>query len=404
MTAAGPELEVERVEGGDALESIRAAWDGLLDRNETRTAELTHAWQLTYWEHLAAESRLFVLVVREAGEIVAIAPLKLSRRGKLGIPIRYLEFIAAGESNYQDFIIGRRHQEVLASILKFLLRHRGQWDVLYLRHVPENSSTARFFLDAAGGLDRSVVSTVAGIDRCIFLEMNQTWERYRAGTAKVRNKIASRKRKLQKLGALASFHCSGEQDYRTNLARFFDLHRRRWNGTDTPSQFNDDRQCRFYLEAGLRLLPKKQIDLFMVEMGASPIAGLLTLRYDRRCINQLIAFDPAYAHSSPSFVMHDLFLEELFSNGVREFDFGHYFPYKEAWANSFKNTLDLKVHLGGPVPSYDQMVSTLLQGLRARIRRHEALLKAARAVRNRLRRISTPRNGGAGPGEEPDAG
>jgi CelD/BcsL family acetyltransferase involved in cellulose biosynthesis len=396
MVETRPKLEVERVEARDALKSIGAAWDRLLDQNETRMAELTHSWQMTYWDHLADDSQLFLLVVREAGEIVAIAPLKLCKIRKLGIPIRYLEFIAAEESNFQDFIIGRRREEVLLSILEFLMRHRSQWDVLYMRNLPEQATTARFFLDVPGRLDPSVDSNVVGVRRCIYMDIDKTWKQYRENSAKMRNKIASKKRKLQKVGAITYFHCFNGKDFETNLPRFFDLHRRRWNGTDTPSQFHDERHCRFYLEAGLRLLPKKQIDLFMFELDDKPIAGLLTLRYDRGCVQQITAYDPAHAHASPSLVMHEIFVEELFANGMQRFDFGNYYPYKETWANSFKNTLDIKIHLGGLIPRYDHLASTMLQGLRGRIRKHDNMRKAARFVRRRFRMRQTPKSHGTG--------
>jgi CelD/BcsL family acetyltransferase involved in cellulose biosynthesis len=396
MTTTKQNLEVERVEDRNIPELIISAWGKLLDQNETKTVELTHAWEMTYLDQLASDSRLYLLVVREAGEIVAIAPLKLGKTWKFGIPIRYLEFIAAEESDYQDFIIGRRHEEVLASILEFLMLHRSQWDVLYLKHVPEHSTTARFFLDPLNMLNSSVVSRVVGVRKCIFLEIKQTWKQYCADSAKIRKKIAYYKRKLQKLGTLTSFHCSNGQDFETNLAQFFDLHRRRWNGTHTPSKFNDERYCRFYLNSGLRLLMKKQIDLFMLEVGEKPIAGLITLRYDKDIIQHLTAYDPAYAPFSPSLVMHELYVEDLFANEERIFDFGNHHTYKETWANSFKNKLDIKVHLGGLIPSYDHLVSTLLQELRVRIRKRDALLKAARYVQYRWQRLTIPRSRRAG--------
>lgn len=396
MSTTSPVLEVERIEGRDALETIRATWDKLLDQSETKTADLTPAWQLTYWDHLAATSQLFLLVVREAGEIVAIAPLKRRTTRKFGLPIRYLEFIAAGQSNYQDFIIGRRREEVLASIVEYLVLHRNQWDVLYLRHVPEHSTTARFFLEAPARQNRSVVSRVTRVQRCIYLEIEQSWEQYCAGSVKMRSKIASKQRKLQKLGDIVVYHCNTEHDYEKNLTRFFELHRLRWNNTDTPSQFNDERYCRFYRDAGFQLLSKKQLDLFMFEVDEKPIAGLLTLRYDRRCVQQLTAFDPVYAPTSPSLVMHEIFVEELFGDDVGMFDFGHYYPYKEAWASSFKNTLDIKVHLVGLAPYYEHLASNLWQALYIRIRKHQTLWKADRSVRRWLRMLSTSRKGEAG--------
>lgn len=397
MNTTGPRLEVERVESRDVSESIRASWDRLLDQNETRTADLTQAWQMTYLDHLATDSRLFLLIVREAGEIVAIAPLKMKTIRKLGVPVRYLEFIAAEESNYQDFIIGRRREDALASILEFLMLHHRQWDVLYLRHVPEESTTARFLLDAPARLACRVSTRIVGVRRCIFLPIERTWKQFCADSAKTRGKIAAKKRKLQKLGALTTFHCRDGKEYESNLMRFIDLHRRRWHGTDTPSQFHDERFSRFYRDAGLLLLPKGQIDLFMLEVDGRPIAGLLTLHYGKGCVQQLTAYDPAYGYASPSLVMHERFVEELFADGMRMFDFGNYYGYKEAWANSFKNTLDIKIHLGGPIPQYDRLVTTISQGLRIRIRKHNTLWKTARRLRSTLRMRSEAGSPGTGP-------
>jgi hypothetical protein len=94
--------------------------------------------------------------------------------------------------------------------------------------------------------------------------------------------------------------------------------------------------------------------------------------------------------------MHELYVEELFGNNMRVFDFGNYHAYKESWANSFKNKLDIKVHLGGLIPYYDHLVSTLFQKLRIRIRKHDALLKAARYVRYRWQTLTIPRSRRAG--------
>ena len=382
-----PELTVERLGDAEALESLGATWDSLLNQSETRVAEMSHPWHLAYWHHLAAGSDLFLLLVRDAGEIVAIAPLKRVTVRPFGVPVRYLQLIAAEESNYQDFIIGRRHEEVLASVVRFLLAQRGEWDVLSLRHLPEDSTTARFLLEAPMHLDGSLTCTVGGRLRCIFQEVDGTWEQYAASSPRTRSKIAARRRKLEKVGPLTWFHCSSAEEYEKALVRFVDLHRRRWRDTATPSQFDDDKYFRFYLEAGRRLLPRKQIDLFMLEVGARPVSALLTLHYDGRWVQQLTAYDPdsRYAQASPSLVMHEIFVKELFGQRGCVFDFGHYYPYKEAWASEYKNTVDIKVHHGGLIARYDQLSATLSEALRDRVRQHHGLLQAARHLRRLLR-------------------
>lgn len=388
LTPAPSVLTVERLGNAEALESLGAAWDGLLSRGETRVAEMSHGWHVAYWRHLAARSELFVLVVRDAGEIVGIAPLKRVTVRALGVPVRHLQFIAADQSNYQDFLIRERQEEVLASIVRYLLEHRRGWDVLSLSHLPADSATARFFLEPPLRLAASISCSVASRLRCISLEVKETWEQFAGRTPRARSKITSRRRKLQKHGSLSWSHCSSEAEYESRLAQFVDLHRRRWRDTDTPSQFNDDRYVRFYLEAGRRLLPRKQIDLFMLEVGATPVSGLLTLQYDRRLVQQLTAYDPdpQYAPASPSLVMHELFVKELFDRQACVFDFGHYYPYKEAWADSYTSTVDLKIHHGSLIARYDHLAATLHGKLRARVRQHRALLQAGRRLRRLVRK------------------
>jgi hypothetical protein len=83
--------------------------------------------------------------------------------------------------------------------------------------------------------------------------------------------------------------------------------------------------------------------------------------------------------------MHEIFVKELFGQRRCVFDFGHYYPYKEAWASEYKNTVDIKVHHGGLIARYDHLSATLSEALRDRVRRRPGLLQAARHLRRLLR-------------------
>jgi CelD/BcsL family acetyltransferase involved in cellulose biosynthesis len=291
--------------------------------------------------HFNEHSELFALVVKQAGSIVAIAPLKLTYVKKFGITIRKLEFIAARESNYQDFIIGNDNEVVLQCILDYLVDNRESWDVLSLAHIPEASTTARFFLTK---LNDSLLCRVAGTEKCVFLEVDTTWQEYATNSKKSRAKIDYRMRRLQGFGEISCFHCSSEEQFRSHLLQFFDLHRKRWNQTDTPSQFNDERYCQFYLETIPQLLPKRQIDLFVLEVEEFPVALMYSFLFGCNCLIQLVAYDMELSKAAPSLVMHELFVKQAFANGIRVIDFGHYYPYKEYWADRFKSRLNIEVY------------------------------------------------------------
>lgn len=376
---------VQRIDTLDELETIRTAWETLLAQNLTQTAELTYLWQVTYWEHFPDRSELFVLVVRDGATVVGIAPLRLRRIRPFGIPLRRLEFIAAAESNYQDFIIGSRREDVLACIWAYLDAQRAAWDVLLLWHVPDHSPTAVFFRQklAAGFLGRVEAET------CAMLPIDTTWEAYAAATADWRKKAAYRVRKLQRLaGTLRDFACTPEQ-FPAYMAEFMAQHCRRWNATQTPSQFNDPRQRAFYLDAGEKLLRANNMALYVLEAGGRPVGMLFAFVYAGVYLQQLTCFETDYAKASPSVVLHELFVQELFAQGAKGFDFGHYYPYKDMWATKTKQRLNTTLYARHGLRS--RLVFALygiIQFLRRFIRDNPRLLRLARGIRVQLKRLA----------------
>ncbi len=123
-------LQVDLIQDARQLEDLKEAWNSLVEKNETRTVELTYEWEMTYWKYFHQNAELFVLVVRKNGSVMGIAPLKLVRKSVLGMKLRSLEFIAAAESNYQDFITNGDRREALQAIWHYLLRHKDLWELL----------------------------------------------------------------------------------------------------------------------------------------------------------------------------------------------------------------------------------------------------------------------------------
>ena len=193
-------LRIERVKDIDALEGIRDDWNALLEKNETKTVELTYEWQMSYWKYFNENAELFVLIVREGGSVVAIAPLRLIHTKVLGIQIRRLEFIAAAESNYQDFIIGKDREQVLEGIWDHLLSNIGSWDILSLRHIPAASTTTGHIFARRDG---SLLCRIANIEKCLFLESDITWEEYASSTKTLRMAINKRMKRLRRFGEVS---------------------------------------------------------------------------------------------------------------------------------------------------------------------------------------------------------
>jgi len=123
------------------LEMISQQWDTLLIESETNTVHQLFAWTEVWWQVLSRERELFVLSVWQGEQLVGVAPLMRSTQRKHGRRARILEFIGSGSVNYLDFIVGPKKQQVMESMLDWLVGNRDQWDMLNLLHIPETSTS-----------------------------------------------------------------------------------------------------------------------------------------------------------------------------------------------------------------------------------------------------------------------
>ena len=375
-------LTIERIKDISLLENIREDWNLLLEKNKTKTVELTYEWQITNWKYLKGNDELFVLAVREAGSLVAIAPLKLAYRKLYGIRIRLLEFIAAKDSNYQDFIVGKNSEDILECIFDYLVSIQESWDILSLSHIPETANIANYIQKRPKD---SLLFKTANVDKCVYLESNISWEEYNKSRKSTRIRMNKRMKRLRKRGEISFFHCKDERQLISNLQKFFELHRKRWNKTETPSQFNDQRYCRFYEEVSIKLKSKGLVNLYVVNVGDIPVAMLYSFMFDRIYLGQLVVFNDEYEEGSPSIVIIELFVQQAFKNSSEIIDLGSYYPYKEYWARSQKKRLDFEIYQKRGIPYLIYALTTLRQALKSGARYIPFMMIIIRNLRGRKR-------------------
>lgn len=374
---------VRRIDDVSELAGYRELWNTLLDQNQTQTVELTYEWQICFWKHFNRNARLFVLIVAHQDQVIAIAPLKVTRVRKFGIPLRQLEFIAARESNYQDFIIGDHHAAVYDCIRDYLIQNHHLWDSFVANHVPEASMTVRFLSRQLQAVARH---RLAAVERCIFAAVDKSWAAHIADLPKKsRAQISNRKNRLQKKGVVSTHWCGQGEELRQHIETFFDLHRKRWNPTNTPSQFNDARYCAFYREVSPQLMASGQIDLFALLVDDRAVALLYAFKRNRQNLIQLIAYDPDYADASPSTVMHELFMQDVFSGGAFDIvDFGNYHAYKELWANQFKHRLNIELYSRRPKAALALWLTHTEETIRKYLKSIEPLRRFVREAKYKL--------------------
>ncbi len=230
---------------------------------------------------------------------------------------------------------------------------------------------------------------MAGAGRFLLIDSYKSWDEYYRGLSRhVKDEISRHSRHLSKHGALTHIHCSSEEEFTSYLKVLFELHRRRWNSTDTPSQFNDRSACSFYLETVAKLFPKGQIDLFVLKAGEVPVFLSYAFIFDGRWQSQTHCFDLDYAKSAPGTVGAATELKDAFARGTRVMDFGDYFHYKTKWTKSCGTKLSLEVYPSKPVSLAAWLLAATGGPMRAQLRK-------IGVIRNLVRRMRRRANNGA---------
>jgi CelD/BcsL family acetyltransferase involved in cellulose biosynthesis len=343
MTFQSHTLTIEAITDVDKLAQIEHEWNNLLKVNQTKTVELCYDWQITHWKNFHDQASLYVLIVKDGDSIVGIAPLKRTYIRTYGIMLRSLDVIAARDSNYQDFIYPDGRADVVKALLDYVADHRHDWDILTLRNVPDSTTTVELLTRNSS---HPFALRIPIVEKCLYLAVDIPWSDHVSTLPKKsRQEIANRRRRLEKQGQVRYVRCADEAQFTLYFRQFIEIHRKKWNPTPTPSMFNDECYRQFHLESALALFAQQQAELFVLELNNCPIAFLYIQVFDGVPLIQLIAYDPDYAKSAPTIVLHEYVIQQFFEDQTaRLIDFGYFFDYKEMWANLIKRRLTIKAY------------------------------------------------------------
>ena len=331
-------LSVERVTELSTFLALQPVWNKLCDEAGIDYPFLRYEWVRTWWECFGAEKELFVLLVKSGQEIIAIAPLMLSRGRMYGIKVRRLEFISNVHTPRFDFIITRQPDDVYRAIWTYLVGCRTLWDVLVLSQLPAGSRTLDELPRLAaeerflGGLWRSGNSP--------YVPLRGTWDGYINGLhRKHRSNLRNRLKRLSRRGEVAVETIATIEHAASALTDGLLLEAAAWKGAAGTAICCRPEVRQFYTKLAERAAACGWLRLHFLTLDHQRIA----FQYSMFCRNKLYllkpGYDPAYAAYAPSSLLCYFVLRDAFAHGVAEHDFlGIAEPWKLEW------TLETRPH------------------------------------------------------------
>jgi CelD/BcsL family acetyltransferase involved in cellulose biosynthesis len=332
---------VESVEDFTALE---ADWNSLLEASATSSPFLTWEWLSAWWRHLSGSSRLRIVTVYAANELIALAPLRLTSVARLAC----LDMLGTGEagSDYLDVIIRRGWEaEGLDAIGRCVM---SQNTPLRLTHL----APAALVEQLASSLDRrgwTRMITAGGT--CPYIPLvGHTWDSFLATIgASHRANVRRRLRALQQQFEVRFERVNTECERREALERLAVYHERRFDSRGTA--FRTPKLRAFHDEATARALDAGWLRMFVLRIDEAPVAVMYGLLYSNTFYFYQHGFDDQYQQYSIGLVLIALSIRAAIEEGATEFDmlWGTE-PYKFLWARHTRELRNIHLfpgHVGG---------------------------------------------------------
>ena len=132
-------LVVEEISDVDSFR--REIWDPLLRQSPDNHIFLTWEWLFSWWQYHGADKKLRIILIKDNGRIIAIAPLMQSKMRKGVFRFDLLENIGVQNCDTWGVILAEKQQECVSALLNYLERIVKETGIIIrMWHIPENSS------------------------------------------------------------------------------------------------------------------------------------------------------------------------------------------------------------------------------------------------------------------------
>ncbi|MDO8603546.1 MAG: GNAT family N-acetyltransferase [Candidatus Omnitrophota bacterium] len=333
-------MEVKIVDNFEKFKALKKEWNEALEESSFNTFYLTFEWLATWWEYFGQGHKLFVILIRDSGKLIAAAPImiKNSRFGNF-TKNRKLQFIATGVSDYMDFLIVKKADECFTMIFDEINRYSHTWDWAEFINIPENSPNHMQWFNCQG-YQWINVKEKRGVSVILDLKQYSTWEEYfqKKLSKKLKNNLRWQEKRLRNFGKVSLETLVSYDQIKSAIPKFFEFHQHRSIEKGFKSQFNEDNAKARYVALAKDLSGSGRIELSCLKVGQKIAAMHLGFTYDNRYYYYAPAFNPALSAFSPGKLLLVNLIKNSYGRGIDEFDLllGAE-SYKFSWADKVIN-------------------------------------------------------------------
>lgn len=329
-------MDIQAVETYEDFLSLEGAWNNLLEKSHSDTVFLRHEWFRCWWLAFGKHNRMLILLIRENGELVGIAPLMITAAGYRGMPLKRIGFIENENTPRSDFILTRKPEHAITSIVRYLNNHRNRWQLIYLRNLPADSPNSSILRSV---LKQNHMPFSTKKDLCSpVIQVCSDWDSYFKSRSKNFRKVLRNKmNRVSRLGSYTIEKHEQPEDARPVLSAVLEISKNSWKAREQTDLATDQENKRFFHELTRVVRDKGWLNIWLLKANGTPIAYEFHLRYKNRVHALRADFHESYRDNHPGSVLDAHIVKSVFEDNVKEYDLGGSSDlYKQKWTSAVR--------------------------------------------------------------------
>jgi len=314
----------------------RDLWNDVASSARGHAVFLRHEWFDAAWEWRKNEQcSLRIAFVSRDDEVIGICPLLLHRTRGHGLPVRKLEFLSVPDTQFCDIVCAEPDgPDVCGAIAAALGERAWEWDVLDLRHLPQNA-VARALASDACSEPRFEESAW---DNNLLIDLEESWEDFygrRGRSLKKGNNLAANR--LRRAGHLELHWTRGAGEPRDRvdalLEEFVALSSKSWKA-ETGLTLENPGPGAFIRRLTRHALEQGWLSMWDLRLNGKLVAMEYQLLSNGEVFALRADFDQSLETSSPGSYLSWQLLQALFGGGLKRYWLGPGVnPYKARWTD-----------------------------------------------------------------------
>lgn len=330
-------LEVETVAGLPGGDALVAAWEELYAAGHHEPSTSLEWSRALLQTHVLAEDRVFTVVVREGGRVIAIAPVVIQRERLLG-PFEVVTLTPLSEKyrTHSDVLGECDRPEVIGALFGAFDALPCAWDFFRVGRVLESGRLAaglKGFLGLAR-LKRRVRREFPSFQ----IPLTGNYESFLAArSSKFRNYLRRKLRQIEELGKIEILRVGHGLDLDKALDDLLAVDQRSWKHAHGTAITAVPRQQVFYRSVAEESHRRGQLHLTIMYLDGRPIAFNLGLLQGDRYYYLKTSYDETLRQVGVATVFRARLVESLIGDGVKWLDFpGEPYQWEEQWTDEFR--------------------------------------------------------------------